>query len=313
VERQATRVLLGLPGMRPADRRRRGGGADIAPGRVPFAIAVAMTTPFAPDASLDLDALRAHVELLVEDGVDALVPAATTGEGPLLEEAEATAVHAATVEAARGRAEVIAHVGRPSTAATLRLAAAAIDAGADAVVAVTPYYYGFDQDELVRHYAALVEAAGDVPAYAYAIPERTGNALGAEALERLAGEGLAGIKDSSRSLELHREYAAVARRRAQEGSGFRLLMGSERMLLDAWRSGAVGAVSALSSARPDLLVRFRSACDDGSEDGVRAVQEEITRVRDELPDIARVKRVVSERLSSGGVDYRPDLRAPLLA
>ena len=138
-----------------------------------------MTTPFGADARVDLDALRAHVELLVEDGVDALVPAATTGEGPLLEAAEATAVHAATVEAARGRAEVIAHVGRPSTAATLRLAAAAIDAGADAVVAVTPYYYGFDQDELVRHYSALVEAAGDLPAYAYSIPERTGNSLGA--------------------------------------------------------------------------------------------------------------------------------------
>ena len=105
----------------------------------------------------------------------------------------------------------------------------------------------------------------------------------------------------------------MARRHADQGNGFRLFMGSERMLFDAWRSGAAGTVSALSSARPDLLVRFRSACDEGSEDGVRAAQEEITRVRDELPDIAAVKRVVSERLSAGGVGYRPDLRAPLLA
>src|ERR687895_830146 len=87
-----------------------------------FELQAALTTPFRDDGAVDLEALRAHVELLADDGIDGIVPAGTTGEGPLLEEAEVANVIATAVRAAAGRMEVVAHVGRASTQATLRLA-----------------------------------------------------------------------------------------------------------------------------------------------------------------------------------------------
>ena len=104
-----------------------------------FQLLAALTTPFREDGWVDLDGLRAHVAVLADDGLDGIVPAGTTGEGPLLEDAEVATVVATAVEAAAGRMEVIAHVGRASTPATTRLARAAAGSGADAVIAVTPY------------------------------------------------------------------------------------------------------------------------------------------------------------------------------
>ena len=103
-----------------------------------FQVHAALTTPFAPNGSVDLDALRLHIELLADDGVDGIVPAGTTGEGPLLEESEVASAVATAVQTALGRIEVIAHVGRASTPATVRLGRAAAGTGADALIAVTP-------------------------------------------------------------------------------------------------------------------------------------------------------------------------------
>ena len=265
-----------------------------------FAVHAALTTPFAADASVDAAALGAHVDLLVEDGVDGLLVAGTTGEGPLLEEAELEAVIAAAVEAAADRIELIAHVGRPSTAAMLRAATAAAGAGAHAVMAVTPYYYGHDDDAILGHYRALMDAGHGLPVMAYTYPERTGNELSAEVLDRLAGEGLAGLKDSTMSPKRQAEYLEVARRH----DGLRVMVGSERLALRALRGGGAGSVSALANVRADVLLRVR---EEGSEDA----QEAVDAARAELAGLPDVKRAVSRRLADRGVTYRPEPRAPL--
>ena len=162
-----------------------------------FGVYVALTTPFDAEGEPHPAALQAHIELLVEDGVDGVVVAGTTGEGPLLEEVEIEAVVAAAVEAAGDRLEVVAHVGRPSTPATVRLAAAASQAGARGLIAITPYYFPLGDEELLRHYDALLGAVDGLPVLAYTFPARAGNELSPEVLDRLADEGLAGMKDST--------------------------------------------------------------------------------------------------------------------
>src|SRR5688572_19193636 len=102
------------------------------------------------------------------------MPAGTTGECALLEADEMQALIAATVRSAGGRARVLAHVGRPSTDATIRLARQALDSGASAVSAVVPYYYKHSAADIERHYRALMDAVGPDRVYAYTIPERTG-------------------------------------------------------------------------------------------------------------------------------------------
>jgi 4-hydroxy-tetrahydrodipicolinate synthase len=265
-----------------------------------FQLHAALTTPFRDDGAVDLEALRAHVELLADDGIDGVVPAGTTGEGPLLEEAEVANVIATAVLTAGGRMEVIAHVGRASTPATLRLARAAASAGADALLAVVPYYYAHPPETLLSHYRALLEAVSDIPVLAYTFPDRTGNELPAEVLDTLAGEGLAGLKDSTQSPERHAEYLEVARRHA----GLRVFVGSEQLVLQSLDAGGAGCISALANARADVLLRVRDERSDQAQQAVNAAHAE-------LVGIPALKRAVGERLAERGATYPAGTRAPI--
>jgi 4-hydroxy-tetrahydrodipicolinate synthase len=265
-----------------------------------FQLHAALTTPFRDDGAVDLEALRAHVDLLADDGIDGIVPAGTTGEGPLLEEVEVEGVIAAAVQAAAGRIEVIAHVGRASTPATLRLARAATGAGADALIAIVPYYYAHPPEALLSHYRALLGAVEDVPVLAYTFPDRAGNELPAEVLDTLAGDGLAGLKDSTRSPERHAEYLEVARRHG----GLRVFMGSERLALRSLEAGGAGSISALACARADVLHRVRDERSD-------AAQEAVNEAHAGLSGIPAVKRAVAQRLAERGPSYPVASRAPV--
>lgn len=268
----------------------------------------ALFTPFGEDGRVDGEALDAHVRFLFDQGMDAVMPCGTTGEGALLEEQEVAVIVEATVKAADGRT-VIAHVGRPGTDATLRLGHQAIEAGATAISAVVPYYYPLTQEQTLRHYRSLLEAVPDIPVFAYTIPERTGNQLERETLETLAEEGLAGLKDSTKSFDRHLEYLAAAK-----GHDLKVLMGSDGMVLDALRAGAAGSVSALANLRPDLLAGLKRTFVEGREGEAERIQREVAELRasfSEGPALAALKRAVSDALADVGVRYPSALRAPL--
>ena len=173
------------------------------------AVLPALLTPFGNDGEVDTAALRDHVGFVIEAGVQGIMPCGTTGETALLEPEETLSVVRTVVEAAAGRVPVIAHVGRPSTRATARLIAAAVDAGAAGVSAIVPYYYAFGEREIVAHFRALLRAAGETPLYAYTFPARTGNAFSPEAFGALVADGLAGMKDSTSDDALHEAYLAA--------------------------------------------------------------------------------------------------------
>jgi dihydrodipicolinate synthase/N-acetylneuraminate lyase len=264
-------------------------------------VVVALLTPIADDGTIDVGALREHVAFLVEAGVDALMPCGTTGEGPLLEEDEVATVVEAAVVAAGGRVPVFAHVGRASTGATVRLARRAIGTGAAAVSAVVPYYYRLHDEQVLAHYRALVGAAGSTPTLAYNIPAYTGNDLQADAVRTLAADGVAGIKDSTKSLDRHREYLQLS------GPRFAVFMGSDGMVADALRAGAAGCVSAVANVRPDLLVRLVRAITDGEAD---ALQAEVSVLRAKVsrgPALLGLKRALAGQLARYPAAVRPPL------
>lgn len=257
-------------------------------------VVAAVLTPLAADGGLDTDALRAHARWLVGAGIDGVFVAGTTGEGPLLDDDEVVRA----VEAAAGETRVIAHVGRPSTAATVRLAARALEAGADEVAAVVPYYYGLDDEQVLSHFAAVVEAVAPVPVLVYVIPERTLNDVSPELLERLASAGAAGVKDSTKSLERHIEYLEVA----AAHDGFRVYMGSDGLAVEAIERGASGLISAVANVRPELVVALRGAV--GTE-GARELERELLAVRGEARTLPALKRLVAERIEGYPVAARP--------
>jgi 4-hydroxy-tetrahydrodipicolinate synthase len=269
----------------------------------------AIATPFAADGDIDLDAFGAHVRWLEERGLDGVFVAGTTGEGVLLEHDEVAALVACAVEA--GSFRVIAQVGRPSTRASVALARRAIEAGAHAVAAYVPWFYPVSQVQLRRHFLALLEAAGDVPAFMYNIPPRTVNDLDPSLAGELAQAGFAGMKDSTGDFARHEAYL-----RAVDGRPFELFTGTEPLALRSMRAGSTGTISALANCAPELFVALRDALAAGDEGVAGRVQDEISvlkeQTRAEESTVVAVKRRVRERLARLGVDYPAAPRAPFV-
>jgi 4-hydroxy-tetrahydrodipicolinate synthase len=261
---------------------------------------VAMTTPFDSRGRVDVVALRTHVEWLVAQGADALMPCGTTGEGALLDDGEVLAVVGLTVEAAAGAVPVVAHVGRPGTEATRLLALAALELGADAVSAVVPYYFPLDAAQVVTHYETLIAAVAPAPLLVYVIPGHTGNDLDAAGMERLLRAGAAGLKDSSKSLERHAEYVGAAR---ASGRDVAVLVGSDPLLAEARRLGGTGSVTATIAA-------LHRAADSGNWAEVEALQEEVLAARARLGP-GGTARATKRAVAAALPEYPLHVRAPL--
>jgi 4-hydroxy-tetrahydrodipicolinate synthase len=268
---------------------------------------VALTTPFDSAGRIDEGALRAHVEWLVAEGADGLMPCGTTGEGPLLEDGEVLAVVAATVAAAAGAVPVVAHVGRPGTEATRRLAEAALRLGAGAVSAVVPYYYPLAAEHVVAHYETLIAAVSPAPLLLYVIPGHTGNDLAAADAETLLRAGAAGLKDSSKSLDRHAEYVAAAQ---ASRPGAAILVGSDPLLVEARRLGGTGSVTAMANLVPGVIAALHRAADEDDWAAADVCQAEVVAAR-LLLDAGGTARATKRALSAVVPGYPGYVRAPL--
>jgi len=271
---------------------------------------VALLTPFTPQGDIDTEALQAHVVDLRAAGVDGFFLCGTTGEGPLLDDDEVLLITRAVLGACRG-AVVITQVGRPSTKATLRLLDRTLDAGAQGATAVTPYYYELDGPRLEVHYRELLNASDGHPLYAYVIPRRTGNDINPDVARRLAHAGLAGIKDSTRSVERHCEYLKIA---SELNTPFEVYMGTDGLALEALQRGSTGIVSAIANLHPELFIKLRNAALNGRCQEAITCQDEINRLRTSLQrgdTLANLKSCVQRRLEKSRVQYPASLRLPL--
>lgn len=277
------------------------------------AMVTALLTPFDDDGDVDHRALAEHLEYVVSSGVDGVLACGTTGEGAALDDDEVVQVVATMMAVARGRARVIAHVGRVATRSTVRLAIRAIDAGADAVTAVVPYYDPLSAEQIAGHYRALIDAADGTPVYAYNLPDRSKNDLDASTLEQLAADGIAGIKDSTKAMPRHLEYLEVARRCAAAGHPIEVFTGADALVVESVRAGATGSVNAIGNFRPELFADLKRALAAGDIDRAAADGAEITALRDDLvvePLLRSLKRATAANLATVGIRYPTALRAP---
>jgi len=143
----------------------------------------ALATPF-HGKDVSFGDLKKLIEHQIRGGIDGIVPVGTTGESPTLTGEEHLDVIRAAVEFARGRVPVIAGTGSNSTAEALEYTRLSDEAGADAVLVVTPYYNKPSQEGLFRHFAAIAEAT-DLPIILYSIPSRCSVEIGVPVVERL--------------------------------------------------------------------------------------------------------------------------------
>ncbi|HYO62548.1 MAG TPA: 4-hydroxy-tetrahydrodipicolinate synthase [Pyrinomonadaceae bacterium] len=227
--------------------------------------ATALVTPFKSGGELDTERLRALVGRQIDGGVRLLVPCGTTGESVTLTEEERSEVIRTTVEAARGRARVIAGTGSNNTAAAVEHSRAARELGADAVLVVAPYYNKPTQEGLYAHFRAVAESVADLPVVLYNVPGRTSSNITAETTLRLARdlENVVATKEASGNLS---QIMAILRERPEH---FCVLSGDDAITLPLVALGADGLVSVASNEAPQLMSRMVEAALAGAWDEAR--------------------------------------------
>jgi 4-hydroxy-tetrahydrodipicolinate synthase len=217
----------------------------------------AIVTPFGEDGRVDHGGLARLVRWQIESGIDGLVPCGTTGEGATLSDAEHREVLSTVVRAAGGRVPVVAGVGSNDTERTLAAARRAAEAGADALLVVTPYYNKPNRSGMLAHYRAVAGATA-LPVVVYNVPGRTGQNLGAAWILELARiPGIVGVKEASGNLE---QIAAIL---ADRPAGFALLSGDDALALPTVALGAEGVISVVSNEAPGEMAQLIAAARRG--------------------------------------------------
>ncbi|HKH97022.1 MAG TPA: 4-hydroxy-tetrahydrodipicolinate synthase [Beijerinckiaceae bacterium] len=235
----------------------------------------ALVTPF-KDGALDEEVFRAHVDWQIESGTEGLVPVGTTGESPTLSHDEHKSVVEWCVDEARGRVPVVAGAGSNNTAEAVELARHAEEAGADAVLVVTPYYNKPNQEGLYRHFKAINDAVG-IPIIIYNIPPRSVIDMSVATMARLYElKNIAGVKDATANL------ARVSQQRHALGADFIQLSGEDMTALAYNAAGGHGCISVVSNVAPRLCAEMQQKSLGGDFAGALQVQDRLVPLHDAI-------------------------------
>jgi 4-hydroxy-tetrahydrodipicolinate synthase len=210
-------------------------------------LSVALATPFTPDTKLDLPAYRRLVRHAVAGGVDVLMTLPTTGEAPVITDAERDELILATLEEAQGR-KVVVGSGCNETRQAVLYSKRAQELGADGVLIVTPYYNKPTPKGLVVHYQKVAEAVPGMPIIAYNVPGRTGINITPALMATLwENPQVVALKESSGNLAQIGELARTL------PAGKELLIGDDFAALPSIALGFVGLVSVAANLVPAPL------------------------------------------------------------
>ena len=229
------------------------------PARIRGSIAP-VVSPFAADGAADTDGLRNLIRWQLESGSHGISLGGSTGE-PSAQSAEerAAAIRAAADEIA-DRVPFVPGTGSAKLDETLELTAIARDAGADAVLIITPYYARPTQEGLFHWYDTVAREFPDLPVIAYNVPSRTAVDIAPETVARLrkAHANIVGVKETTKDFEHFSRVLHVAGRDTLIWSGIELLC------LPLLSLGGVGFVSATANLAPRAVARCTSTGRPGS-------------------------------------------------
>jgi 4-hydroxy-tetrahydrodipicolinate synthase len=265
----------------------------------------ALVTPMrqGPDGVLvDERALAALCEAQIEGGIDGLVPCGTTGESATLSAPEQERVVRVVVEAAAGRVPVIAGAGSNSTAHALELGRAALRAGAQALLCVTPYYNKPTQEGLYQHYREMARLGA--PIVLYNVPGRTGCDLLPETVARLCElPQVVALKEATGAVQRTQQVIGLV------GDRLALLSGEDAINYPLYCVGARGCISVVSNVAPALTAAVWDAAAAGDHERARRLHYQFLPLAEAMffesnPVPAKAALAMMGRI-------QPDVRLPL--
>lgn len=227
--------------------------------------ATALITPI-NEQGVDYDRLGRLLDWQIEKGINALVIAGTTGEGATLSDEEHRKVLKYSIDRVAGRVPVIAGTGSNDTAYAISLTEFACDAGADAMLVVTPYYNKTTQQGLIAMFTAIADAS-DKPLILYNVPSRTGCAIEPATYAALADHPMiSGIKEANGNISKIMETAALV------GDKLDIYSGNDDQIVPILAAGGKGVISVLSNVMPVETVEICSRFFNGDTKGSLELQ-----------------------------------------
>ena len=215
-------------------------------------MATAIVTPMTAEG-IDYEALGRFLEYQIENGINAIVVMGTTGENATIEYEDQKEVIRFTVERVAGRVPVIAGTGTNNTQHVLHNTKNACEAGADAVLVVTPYYNKATQNGLYQHFVTVADAS-TVPVILYNVPGRTGCNLQPKTVARLAEHpNIVGIKEASGNMAQMVEIMHLC------GDKIDVYSGEDALTVPMLAMGGAGTISVLSNVAPKEAVAMTDA------------------------------------------------------
>lgn len=215
-------------------------------------MATALVTPMTSDG-VDYEALGRLIDFQLENGINALVSVGTTGESATLTPQERKQVISFTIDRVAGRVPVIAGTGTNNTAHAIDFSVSADQAGADALLVVTPYYNKATQKGLIAHFTAIADRVTK-PIILYNVPSRTGcNLLPATVAELAKHPNIAAIKEASGNM------SQVVDLVARCGEDITVYSGEDGLTVPILSMGGMGTISVLSNVLPKEAVAMTDA------------------------------------------------------
>ena len=257
--------------------------------------AAALVTPY-DEKGIDYALLSRVVERQIEGGTAALVICATTGEAPVLTDAERTLLIGYCVRQAAGRVKIVAGVGGNNTEKAAEAAREAEILGADAVMLTAPYYNKATDEGLYRHFTRVADSTA-LPLIVYNVPGRTAIGCRAELYARLAEHPrISGIKEASGDISL------VSRTMRLCGDEMNVWSGNDDQTLPIMALGGKGVISVAANVTPDGMAELCSICLAGDYPRARQLHERLSPLFDAL--FAQVNPVpVKTALELLGLDH----------
>ncbi|MCE1180518.1 MAG: 4-hydroxy-tetrahydrodipicolinate synthase [Micrococcales bacterium] len=267
-------------------------------------VASAIVTPMREDGSVDLDGLQKLAAYLVDNGHDGLVVNGTTGEAPTTTDAEKVEIIKATIEAVGDRARITAGAGTNVTAHTVELVRQAEEAGAHAVLVVTPYYNKPPQAGIVAHFRAAAAATG-LPVMLYDIPGRSGVPIAEDSLLQLAEHPrIQAVKDAKG------DYWQAARVMSQ--TDLLWFSGNDADNVTHFANGATGFVGVTSQVAPREYAALAAAAADGDLARMREIHRSLVPLVDAVMNVTQGAIAAKAGLHVQGLIATPGVRLPLV-